>query len=262
VELAGRVAVVTGGGNGIGRALALRFAAEGAAGVVVVDVSDAANAVAAEIGERGAAIVGDVSVEATHRAAVAMAEERFGPVDLYCSNAGIGGGGEIDAPDAEWQLIWDVNVMAHVLAARVVLPSMLERGDGYLLNTASAAGLLTQIGNAPYAVTKHAAVGLAEWLSITYAERGVRTSVLCPQGVRTDMLLRGAEVDPALEPLLLVGAIEPDDVATSVVEGLRDERFWILPHPEVAEYARRKADDIDRWLSGMRRLQARINEPR
>ncbi len=260
MELAGKVAVVTGGGNGIGRALAERFAAEGAAGVVIVDTSDAAHDVAEAIGAGAGALVGDVRVEATHRAAVALAEERFGPVDLYCSNAGVGGGGSVDVPDAEWQRVWEINVMAHVLAARVVLPSMLARGDGYLLNTASAAGLLTQLGNAPYSVTKHAAVGFAEWLAITYAERGVRTSVLCPQGVRTDMLLQGAEQDPSLEPLLLVGAIEPADVAAATVEGLRAESFWILPHPEVADYVRRKAADVDRWLAGMRRLQARINE--
>jgi NAD(P)-dependent dehydrogenase (short-subunit alcohol dehydrogenase family) len=157
-----------------------------------------------------------------------------------------------------WQAVWEVNVLAHVLAARVVLPSMLERGHGYLLNTASAAGLLTQIGNAPYAVTKHAAVGLAEWLAITYGDLGIRVSVLCPQGVRTNMLRQAAQGDPAMEPLLVVGSIEPEQVAADTVEGLRDERFWILPHPEVADYVRRKADDVDRWLAGMRRLQARI----
>ncbi|MGI8662446.1 MAG: SDR family oxidoreductase [Acidimicrobiales bacterium] len=260
MELAGKVCVVTGGGGGIGRALAMRFAADGAAGVVVVDLGATADAVAAEIGDRAVAVNGDVSVEATHRAAIEAAENRWGPVDVYCSNAGIGGGGTIDEPDGAWQRIWEVNVLAHVMAARVVLPSMLERGNGYLLNTASAAGLLTQIGNAPYAVTKHAAVGLAEWLAITYGDRGIVVSVLCPQGVRTDMLLQAADGDPAMEALLVVGSIEPEQLADTVVEGMRDERFWILPHPEVAEYARRKANDVDRWLTGMRRLQQRIAE--
>ncbi|MEO7555455.1 MAG: SDR family oxidoreductase, partial [Acidimicrobiales bacterium] len=247
------------GGGGIGRALALRFATEGCAGVVVVDRGESADAGAAAIGERAVAVRGDVRDEATHREAVAAAEQRWGAVDLYCSNAGIGGGGTIDEPDEVWQAIWEVNVLAHVKAARVVLPSMLARGDGYLLNTASAAGLLTQIGNAPYSVTKHAAVALAEWLSITYADRGVRTSVLCPQGVRTDMLVQAAAADPGMEPLLVAGSISPEELADVVVAGLGDERFWILPHPEVAEYARRKADDVDRWLGGMRRLQTRIH---
>jgi NAD(P)-dependent dehydrogenase (short-subunit alcohol dehydrogenase family) len=260
MELSGRVCVVTGAGGGIGRALAMRFAEEGAAGVVVVDLGATADAVADEIGERAVAVQGDVSEAATHAAAVAAAEARWGPVDLYCSNAGIGGGGTIDEPDELWNHVWEVNVLAHVKAARVVLPSMLERGHGYLLNTASAAGLLTQIGNAPYSATKHAAVGLAEWLAITYGDRGIRVSVLCPQGVRTDMLRQAAQGDRALEPLLVVGALEPEQVAATTVEGLRDERFWILPHPEVADYARRKANDVDRWLAGMRPLQSRIGE--
>ena len=258
MEIRDKVCVVTGAGSGIGRALAQRFAAEGAAGVVAVDLGDTATPVAAEIGERAVAVHGDVRDEATHVEAVAAAEARWGPVDLYCSNAGIGGGGSIEEPFAVWQSVWEVNVMAHVLAARVVLPSMLERGHGYLLNTASAAGLLTQIGNAPYAVTKHAAVGLAEWLAITYGDLGIRVSVLCPQGVRTNMLRQAAQGDPAMEPLLVAGSIEPEQVAADTVDGLRAERFWILPHPEVADYVRRKADDVDRWLAGMRRLQARI----
>jgi NAD(P)-dependent dehydrogenase (short-subunit alcohol dehydrogenase family) len=258
MELAGKVAVVTGGGNGIGRALARRFAAEGARGVTVVDRDgDAASSVAAEIGETAIALTADVSVEADIARVVEATEERFGPVDLFCSNAGIGGGGDVDAPDEVWQAVWDINVMAHVYAARVLLPSMLARGEGYLLNTASAAGLLTNIGNAPYSATKHAAVGLAEWLSITYGDRGIKVSCLCPQGVRTNMLL-GSPGDPSTEVVLAQGAIEPEQVADAVIDGLRAERFLILPHPEVSEYVRRKAEDPDRWLAGMRKLQARI----
>ena len=261
MELAGKVAVVTGGGNGIGRALARRYAAEGARGVTVVDRdADAVAAVADELGETGLGLTADVAVEADIVHVVEATEARFGPVDLFCSNAGIGGGGDVDAPDELWNDIWAVNLMAHVYAARAVLPSMLSRGEGYLLNTASAAGLLTNIGNVPYTVTKHAAVGLAEWLSITYGDRGIKVSCLCPQGVRTNMLL-GSPGDPSTEVVLRQGAIEPEELADAVVEGLRAERFLILPHPEVAEYVRRKAEDPDRWLAGMRRLQARVLGP-
>jgi NAD(P)-dependent dehydrogenase (short-subunit alcohol dehydrogenase family) len=259
VELVDKVVVVTGGANGIGAALSRRFAAEGARGIVVVDrEADAAVAVAEEIGERGLALTADVGVEADIVSVIERAEAAFGPIDLFCSNAGIGGGGSVDADDSVWQSIWDINLMAHVYAARALLPAMLARGEGYLLNTASAAGLLTNIGNAPYTVTKHAAVGLAEWLSITYGDRGIKVSCLCPQGVRTNMLL-GSPGDPSTEVVLAQGAIEPEQLAEAVVEGLRDERFLILPHPEVADYVKRKAEDPDRWLAGMRRLQARIH---
>jgi NAD(P)-dependent dehydrogenase (short-subunit alcohol dehydrogenase family) len=219
--------------------------------------AEAAEAVAAELGAQALAMDADVSVEADIARAVAATEDRFGPVDLFCSNAGIGGGGDVDAPDAVWQSVWEINLMAHVYAARVVLPSMLARGEGYLLNTASAAGLLTNIGNAPYSATKHAAVGLAEWIAITYGDRGIKVSCLCPQGVRTNMLM-GSPGDPSTEVVLAQGAIEPEQVAEAVIEGLRDERFLILPHPEVSEYVQRKAADPDRWLAGMRKLQARI----
>jgi NAD(P)-dependent dehydrogenase (short-subunit alcohol dehydrogenase family) len=258
MELTGKVALVTGGANGIGRALVRRFAAEGAAGVAIVDRdADGVAAVAAEQGDRGLGLTADVAVEADLQHVVATTEDRFGPIDLFCSNAGIGGGGGIDQLDAVWDDVWHVNVMAHVFAARAVLPSMLARGEGYLLNTASAAGLLTNIGNAPYTATKHAAVGLAEWLAITYGDRGIKVSCLCPQGVRTNMLL-GSPGDPSTEVVLAQGAIEPEELAAAVVEGLRAERFLILPHPEVAEYVQRKAADPDRWLTGMRRLQAKI----
>ena len=254
MEPAGKVIIVTGGASGIGRALVQRFAADGARAVVVADRdAEAAAHVADELGPQVLDIATDVSREADIQRLVTQTEERFGPVDLFCSNAGIATGGGVEAPDDAWQRIWDVNVMAHVFAARAVLPSMIARGEGYLLNTASAAGLLTQIGSAPYAVTKHAAVALAEWLSVTHGDQGVKVSCLCPQGVRTPMLGEG--------PGALLGptAIEPEQVADAVVAGLRDEVFLILPHPEVREYFRRKGDDYDRWLKGMRRLQARIS---
>lgn len=253
MELRDKVVVVTGGANGIGRALARRFAAEGARGIAVADRDvEGAKAVAAELGARARAVTTDVGVEADIKALVAETEDAFGPIDLFCSNAGIGAGGGPDTPDEAWQRIWDINVMAHVYAARAVLPSMLARGEGYLLHTASAAGLLTQIGSAPYAVTKHAAVAFAEWLSITHGDQGIRVSCLCPQGVRTNMLGNGGGA------LLGPTAIEPEAVAEAVVQGLREEAFLILPHPEVREYFRRKGDDYDRWLKGMRRLQARV----
>ena len=259
MELAGKVVVVTGGGSGIGAALCRRFAAEGAKGVVVADI-DSGNAasVAEEVG--GLAVRTDVAHQADIEALVEQAESSCGPVDLFCSNAGIGGGGGVDVPTADWQRIWEINLMAHVHAARAVVPGMVARGEGYLLNTASAAGLLTNIGNAPYTVTKHAAVALAEWLAITYGDQGVKVSCLCPQGVRTPMLTAGLDVDdPSAAMVLAAGRmIEPEDVADAVVEGLREERFLILPHPEVAEYYRRKADDPDRWIRGLRRLQARL----
>lgn len=253
MELADKVVVVTGGASGIGRALSLRFAAEGARAVAVADRdADGAQRVAAEIGARAIAVPTDVSVEAEVRRLVEVTEEAHGPIDLFCSNAGIATGGGVDATDDEWQRIWDINVMAHVFAARAVLPGMLARGEGYLLNTASAAGLLTQIGSAPYAVTKHAAVALAEWLSVTHGDQGIKVSCLCPQGVRTPMLGDGGA-------LLGPGAIEPEQVAEAVVAGLRAEEFLILPHPEVREYFRRKGDDYERWLNGMRRLQSRVS---
>jgi NAD(P)-dependent dehydrogenase (short-subunit alcohol dehydrogenase family) len=257
MELKDKVVVVTGGASGIGRALCRRFAAEGARGVVVADLAgDGAAAVAEEIG--GLGVSTDVSVEADIRTLVDTAESTYGPIDLFCSNAGIAIGGGVDVADEAWDRIWGINVMAHVYAARAVLPGMLARGSGYLLATASAAGLLTNLGAAPYAVTKHAAVALAEWLAITHGDAGIKVSCLCPQGVRTPMLLGGSDAGEDAANMLMPGAIEPEDVADAVVEGLEAERFLILPHPEVAEYFRRKADDYDRWLAGMRRLQARV----
>jgi len=254
MHLAHKVAIVTGGATGIGRALCRRFAAEGARAVVVADL-DAAGAaqVASEI--NGLAVTTDVAREADIIRLVEQATAAYGPVDLFCSNAGIATEGGTEVPDEAWQRIWHINFMAHVYAARAVLPAMLARGEGYLLQTASAAGLLTQIGSAPYSVTKHAAVAFAEWLSVTYADRSIRVSCLCPQGVRTNML--AAALDGPGK-FLVDSALTPEQVADAVVEGLAAERFLILPHREVGDYFRRKADDYDRWLRGMRRLQAKL----
>lgn len=250
-----KVVVVTGGANGIGRALCRRFAAEGARAVVVADLdADGAAALAKEIG--GLAVTTNVANEEDIVRLVEQTTEAYGPIDLFCANAGIFGefGGTI-VPNQVWQQIWDVNVMSHVYSARAVLPGMLVRGSGYLLHTASAAGLLTQVGAAPYSVTKHAAVAFAEWLAISHADAGIKVSCLCPQGVRTQMLL-GA--DGKRESFLLAGALEPEEVAECVIAGLAEERFLILPHPEVAEYFKRKADDYERWLRGMRRLNEQV----
>lgn len=244
---------------GIGRALCQRFAAEGARAVVVADLEyDKAQQVAAEFG--GVAVKTDVSNEADIINLVKQATGQFGRIDLFCSNAGIiGKPGGAEVSNEDWQEIFGVNVMAHIYAARAVLPQMIERGEGYLLQTASAAGLLTQIGSAPYSVTKHAAVAFAEWLSITHADRGVKVSCLCPQGVRTRMLLGE---DGTGENFLVAGSVSPEEVADCVIKGLAEERFLILPHPEVADYFQRKANDYDRWLRGMRRLQANVLDKR
>ena len=262
MELRDKVVIVTGGGSGIGAALSRRFVAEGVRGVAVADVDGGrAGAVAGELGDRAMAVTTDVSVEPDVVRLVEQTTEHWGPVDLFCSNAGIAVGGGVDAPDDQWQRIWEVNLMAHVYAARAVLPSMLARGEGYLLNTASAAGLLTNLGAAPYTVTKHAAVALAEWLAITHGDAGIKVSCLCPQGVRTPMLLGGLDSgDIGGEVVVASGnMVEPEDVAEAVVQGLRDESFLILPHPEVRQYMQRKAGDTDRWLAGMRKLQARLD---
>ena len=251
--LADKIIVVTGGGNGIGRALCRRFAAERAKAVVVADVNGAAAGdVAREIG--ATARRADVAREADVVDLVARVVKQYGRIDLFCSNAGIAVDGDEQTPTSEWERCWDVNVMAHVYAARAVLPGMLARGEGYLLQTVSAAGLLTHIQSATYAVTKHASLAFAEWLSMAYGDRGIKVSALCPQGVRTDMLRRAAEGG---RTFLLDSALEPEQVADDVINGLADERFLILPHPEVAEYFRRKAGDYDRWLRGMRRLRVK-----
>ncbi len=255
VEFTGRVTVVTGGGNGIGAAMCRRFAAEGAR-VVVADIDgEAAAAIAAEIG--GQPVQVDVADPEHGDALMAAAERAFGPIEVLCLNAGIATDGGVEAGDDAWQRTWEVNVMAHVWAVRAVLPGMIDRGDGYLLHTASAAGLLTNIGAAPYAVTKHAVVALAEWLAVTHGDQGIGVSCLCPQFVKTNMLDEFIDI-PGGRALVGDLAIEPSQVAAEVVAGMREGRFLILPHPEVADYFLRKAQDYDRWLAGMRRLQGRI----
>jgi NAD(P)-dependent dehydrogenase (short-subunit alcohol dehydrogenase family) len=248
MEIDNRIVVITGAASGIGRALAQKFHEAGARTIVCADIDgDGARTVATAVS--GVSFRTDVSREADMQALVDEVETQIGPIDLFCSNAGIGIGGGVEASNEAWQKIWDVNVMAHVWAARHVLPRMIARGEGYLLNTASAAGLLTQIGAAPYAVTKHAAVGLAEWLAITHGDAGIKVSLLCPQAVRTAMTA-GAETSIAS----IDGMIEPEAVAQACLGAIAEERFLVLPHPEVEEYMRRKTADYDRWLGGMRKL--------
>ena len=253
MEIRGTTAIVTGGASGIGEALCRRFGA-GGANVVVADIDgDAAAVVAKAIG--GLAISMDVTDEEANRSLVAQTEDRFGPVDIFCANAGIAIAGDPFTSDEAWDRIWSVNFRSHLYAVRAALPGMLERESGYFVHTSSAAGLLTQIGSAPYAVTKHAVVAFAEWMSITYGDRGIRVSVLAPQAVRSKMT---AGIDSGDSPIAVAGIdgmLEPGVVADDVVTAMADERFLILPHPEVGEYLRRKVDDYDRWLAGMRRLQ-------
>ena len=257
MELAKSVVVVTGGGSGIGAALCRRFAEEGAAGVVVADIDVAsAESVADEVD--GLAMEVDVSSEADNITMVATAEDAYGPIDLLCMNAGIPTGGSVDAPNQDWERAWTVNVMSHVYATRAALPSMLDRGSGYLLHTASAAGLLTNLGAAPYSVTKHAVVALAEWLSITYGDDGIGVSCLAPQFVDTAMLGDLTAISDGFHEFAVDGSISTEAVADAVVDGLAEERFLILPHPEVAEYFAGKATDYERWLGGMRKLQRNL----
>jgi NAD(P)-dependent dehydrogenase (short-subunit alcohol dehydrogenase family) len=264
MELAGKVAVVTGAQRGIGRALALRAAAEGAAAVVAADLdAEGAQRTAREIetaGGRGLGIGADVSKEEDVDGLISRAEKAFGPVDVFFANAGVGVGTDpIETDDATWDLAFGVNVRAHVLAARRLLPGWLERGEGCFVTTASAAGLLTSIGSAPYAVTKHAALAFAEWLSVTYGDRGIQVACLCPMGVNTAMLEAGGESNVTNATVKATGPVlEPAEVAATVVEALREERFLVLPHPEVLTFFQRKAGDYDRWLAGMRRLQRSV----
>ncbi|MDZ4375796.1 MAG: SDR family oxidoreductase [Phenylobacterium sp.] len=252
MQLKDKIVVVTGAASGIGRALAIRFAREGAKAVICADRDEpGAKETAAMCG--GRAIRTDVSVEADIKGLIDTVEAEVGPIDLFCSNAGIGVSGGAEAADADWQRIWDINVMAHVWAARHLVPLMAARGGGYLLNTASAAGLLSQIGSAPYAVTKHAAVGLAEWLSITHGDQGIKVSVLCPQAVRTAMTAGNPDGVASID-----GMMEPDVLAEATVRSLEKEEFLVLPHPEVLQYMRNKTNDYDRWLGGMRKLNRRF----
>jgi len=254
MKLAGKVAVITGAAGGIGAAMARRFAREGAKGVVVADLhEEPLRALAKEIG--GLAVACDVAKEVDIVALATRAEERFGPIDVFCSNAGLVREGDEDSSDGDWALNWSVHVMSHVYAARCVAKKMAERGSGYIVNTASAAGLLTSLPSATYAVTKHAAVAFAEWLSITYGDRGVKVSVLCPQAVRTAMI-QGREGGSAS----VDGIIEPDELADCVVRTMDAEKFLILPHPQVLEYMQRKTSDYDRWLAGMRRLRSKSRD--
>jgi NAD(P)-dependent dehydrogenase (short-subunit alcohol dehydrogenase family) len=253
MQIADKIIVVTGGAHGIGRALCERFAKEGAKHVCVADLDEnVGREVAAAIG--GSFVRCDVSDEAQIQQLVAQTEQTAGPIDLFCGNAGIAvmdtNGQTAGADNAAWQRIWDINVMQHVYSARALVPGMVARRRGYFLITASAAGLLSQIGSAPYSTTKHAAIGFAESLAITHGEQGIGVSVLCPQGVRTNMT-RGQDDSPQAGD----GMLEPEQVADTVVQGLADEKFLILPHPQVLTYMQRKTTDYDRWIRGMRRFR-------
>ncbi|EQD84499.1 short-subunit dehydrogenase [Saccharopolyspora erythraea NRRL 2338] len=253
--LADSVVVVTGGGNGIGAAMARKFAAQGAH-VVVADLdAGAAGRVADDVG--GLAVGGDAASEEGVRRLVDAALDRYGRIDVFCANAGVAHAGGPEAPEESWAQAWEVNVMAHVRAARAVLPHWLERGGGHFLATVSAAGLLTMLGSAPYAVSKHGALAFAEWLAVTYGDRGITVQALCPQGVRTDMLGNSGETG---QRLLADGALEPEEVADVVLESFADKRFLILPHSEVGEYYALRAADPDRWQGGMRKLQRRVQQ--
>jgi NAD(P)-dependent dehydrogenase (short-subunit alcohol dehydrogenase family) len=257
VTIEGSGVLVTGAGSGIGRALARRFAADGAR--VVVNDLDAAAAeiVAAEIGDQAFALAGDVGTELGVHDLITAARWQLGEIDIYCSNAGIGSGTGPYTPEQDWQQAWEVNLMAHVRASKELLPAWLDRGHGTFVVTASAAGLLTMLGSAPYSVTKHGAVAYAEWLAATYAHRGLVVHCLCPQGVRTKML---ADSGRAGEIVLRGGAIEPEQVADALLDGMADGRFLILPHPEVHDYYVLRASDTDKWLRGMNRLERKIEE--
>ncbi|GAC1320414.1 MAG: SDR family oxidoreductase [Thermoleophilaceae bacterium] len=268
MEPEGRTSIVTGAASGIGRALAWKLAEAGAAGVMLADIDrERAEAVADEISGvhpgRARAVGCDVADPAGLAALIAACKEAFGPVDIFFANAGVAAGVDLEPSDEVWDLAFDVNIRSHIIAARLLVPGWLERGGGYFVSTASAAGLLTQIGSAPYAVTKHAAVAFAEWLSVSYGDRGIGVSCLCPMGVNTSMLKPGRELSErervASRAVVSAGAVlEPEEVADRVIEGLQAERFLILPHPEVLDFYRFKGSDYDRWIGGMRRLAAKL----
>lgn len=266
MDIAGKVVVLTGAANGIGEALAMGMASKGAKGVLVSDLDEekaARVAHAIELaGGHAASLRVNASSEGEIAALVAKAEHLFGPVDIMCSNAGLVDEGGVEAPDEKWTRSWNINVMAHVYAARAVLPSMRERRSGYLLNTCSSAGLLTSPGAAPYAVTKHAAVALSEWLAIEHGDHGIRVSVIAPQAVRTNLLQSSIDAGNHATRALSKGQrlIEPEDVARCAIEGIEKEKFLILPHPEVLDFFQRKAQDVDRWIAGMRRFLAQARQ--
>lgn len=263
MELSGKVVMVTGAASGIGRGLARRFHAEGVRGIALADRDERAlNNIADELNSArpgsALALPHDVSHATAVSDAIDRAEAAFGPLDLYFANAGVGIGTDLSTSDDEWDAALGINVKAHIYAARRLVPFWIERGEGYFCSTASAAGLLTQIGSAPYSVTKHAAVAFAEWLSVTYGDQGLRVSCLCPQGVNTNMLNSDVATAGAAAVRAGGGVLEPEDVAETVVQAITAEQFLILPHPEVLTYWQRKTGDYERWLGGMRRLQARI----
>ena len=251
LDLTGQRVVVTGAGRGIGAAYAKAFVAAGAR-VVVNDLdAEAAASVAAELGDRAVAVPGDAAGEEGVTELIRIARDELGEVDVYCANAGVARGGTEAVSEKAWEVSWNVNVMAHVRAAKLLVPAWVERGGGTFVATVSAAGLLSIPGAAPYAVTKHAALAFAEWLSMTYGDKGVRVHAVCPQGVRTDMLrTSGAAGRALMEP----DAVDPDDVARDLFTAMEQERFLVLPHPEVAQMYAHRASDPDRWLAGMRRL--------
>lgn len=254
MELENKIIVITGAGSGIGRALAVRFKAQGARQIVAVDINGDDARATAEMTD-GVAMTADVSVEDDIVRIIEDTETEIGPIDLFCSNAGVGVGPDLNSPNSDWQISWDVNLMSHVYAARHLVPRMVARGGGYFLNTASAAGLLNQVGAAAYGVTKHAAIGFGEWLAIHHQHQGIKVSMLCPQAVRTAMTAADNDATAAASS---DGMIEPEQLAETVVEELRNEPFLILPHPMVLEYMRNKTSNYDRWIGGMNKLMRKI----
>ncbi|MEX2520239.1 MAG: SDR family oxidoreductase [Paracoccaceae bacterium] len=254
MDIKNKIVVVTGAASGIGKALAKKFAEAGAAKVIAADIDLAgADATAKEFG--GAALRVDVSREEGVKALIDTVERDYGPIDLFCSNAGILTAGGPEAPDEDWRRIIDINLMSHIWAARHLVPLMAARGGGYLLNTASAAGLLSQVGSMPYAVTKHAAVGAAEWLALTYGDQGIKVSVLCPQAVRSKMTAGHEDGVASIN-----GMLEPEPVADACLKAIAEETFLVLPHPEVLQYMRNKTENYDRWIGGMRKLNRRYGD--
>lgn len=253
MELTDKVVVVTGAGSGIGEAIARRISQESPRGLVLADINEVGiNRLSDELG--ATPITVDVSSEADNQRLIDSASQLFGPIDLFCANAGIGFLGNEQTEASEWERMWQINTMSHVYAARYLIPGWLGRGEGYFLSTASAAGLLTNLKAAQYSVTKHAAVAFSEWLAVTYGDRGIRVSCLCPMGVDTPLL----DVDSDFRKLLEPDAIPAPAVAEAVVAGIRAEKFLILPHPEVERYIQNKANDYDRWIVGMQKLQRSV----